>query len=78
MLLVAGVMGVFISVDLFLLFFFYELAIFPMYILIAGWGWKDLREYAAMKLTLYILVGSVVSLVGWYRNGVVCLTIFPH
>jgi len=64
MLLVAGVMGVFISIDLFLLFFFYELAIFPMYILIAGWGWKDLREYAAMKLTLYILVGSVISLVG--------------
>lgn len=64
MLLVAGVMGVFISVDLFLLFFFYELAIFPMYILIAGWGWVKLREYAAMKLTLYILVGSVVALVG--------------
>ena len=64
MLLVAGVMGVFISVDLFLLFFFYELAIFPMYILIAGWGWVKLREYAAMKLTIYILVGSVVALVG--------------
>lgn len=64
MLLVAGVMGVFISIDLFLLFFFYELAIFPMYILIAGWGWVKLREYAAMKLTLYILVGSVISLVG--------------
>lgn len=64
MLLVAGVMGVFISVDLFLLFFFYELAIFPMYILIAGWGWVELREYAAMKLTLYILIGSVISLVG--------------
>jgi NADH-quinone oxidoreductase subunit M len=64
MLLVAGVMGVFISVDLFLLFFFYELAIFPMYILIAGWGWVKLREYASMKLTLYILVGSVISLVG--------------
>jgi NADH-quinone oxidoreductase subunit M len=64
MLLVAGVMGVFISVDLFLLFFFYELAIFPMYILIAGWGWVKLREYAAMKLTLYILIGSVVALVG--------------
>lgn len=64
MLLVAGVMGVFISVDMFLLFFFYELAIFPMYILIAGWGWVKLREYAAMKLTLYILVGSVVALIG--------------
>lgn len=64
MLLVAGVLGVFLATDLFLLFFFYELAIFPMYLLIAGWGWVKLREYAAMKLTLYILVGSVVALVG--------------
>ncbi len=64
MLLVAGVYGVFVALDLFLLFFFYELAIFPMYLLIAGWGWVKLREYAAMKLTLYILIGSVVALVG--------------
>jgi NADH-quinone oxidoreductase subunit M len=64
MLLVAGVFGVFVSIDLFVLFFFYELAIFPMYLLIAGWGWVKLREYAAMKLTLYILIGSVVALVG--------------
>ena len=62
--LVAGVYGVFISIDLFLLFFFYELALFPMYILIAGWGWVKLRQYAAMKLTLYILVGSVFALIG--------------
>ena len=64
MFLVAGVYGVFVSVDMFLLFFFYELAIFPMYILIATWGWVKLREYASMKLTLYILVGSVVALIG--------------
>jgi NADH-quinone oxidoreductase subunit M len=64
LLLVAGVYGVFISIDMFLLFFFYELSIFPMYLLIAGWGWIKLREYAAMKLTLYILIGSVVALVG--------------
>ncbi|HRF93842.1 MAG TPA: NADH-quinone oxidoreductase subunit M [Aggregatilineales bacterium] len=64
LLLVAGVYGVFVAVDLFLLFFFYELAIFPMYLLIAGWGWVKLREYAAMKLTLYILIGSVVAFVG--------------
>ncbi len=64
MLLVAGVYGVFMAIDIFLLFFFYELAIFPMYLLIAGWGWVKLREYAAMKLTLYILIGSVVALVG--------------
>ena len=64
MFLVAGVYGVFIAVDLFMLFFFYELSIFPMYLLIAGWGWVKLREYASMKLTLYILVGSVFALVG--------------
>ncbi|HEX3049217.1 MAG TPA: hypothetical protein VHP83_01070, partial [Aggregatilineaceae bacterium] len=38
LLLVAGVLGVFIAVDLFVLFFFYELAIFPMYFLIVIWG----------------------------------------
>ncbi len=76
MLLVAGVMGVFISLDMFLLFFFYELAIFPMYILIAGWGWVKLREYAAMKLTLYILIGSVVALVGAIAMVVTAATYF--
>lgn len=64
LLLVAGVYGVFVALDLFMLFFFYELAIFPMYLLIATWGWVQLREYAAMKLTLYILIGSVIALVG--------------
>ena len=63
MLLVAGVYGVFVALDLFLLFFFYELSIFPMYILIATWG-STRKEYAAMKLTLYLLVGSIVALVG--------------
>lgn len=64
LLLVSGVYGVFVAMDLFVLFFFYELAIFPMYLLIATYGWVKLREYAAMKLTLYILVGSVVALIG--------------
>jgi NADH-quinone oxidoreductase subunit M len=35
-----------------------------MYLLIAIWGWKVTREYAAMKLTLYLFIGSVVALVG--------------
>ncbi len=64
LLLVAGVYGVFMAMDLFVLFFFYELAIFPMYLLIATYGWVKLREYAAMKLTLYILIGSVVAFIG--------------
>ena len=59
-----GVFGVFVSLDLFMLFFFYEIAVFPMYLLIVIWGWVQTREYAAMKLTLYLFIGSVVSLVG--------------
>ena len=47
-----------------MLFFFYEIAVFPMYLLIAIWGWIKTREYAAMKLTLYLFIGSVISLVG--------------
>jgi NADH-quinone oxidoreductase subunit M len=63
-ILASGVFGVFVSLDLFMLFFFYEIAVFPMYLLIAIWGWVVTREYAAMKLTLYLFIGSVVSLVG--------------
>ncbi|MCZ2115567.1 MAG: NADH-quinone oxidoreductase subunit M [Anaerolineae bacterium] len=65
MLLVAGVHGVFIAVDGFMLFFFYELAVLPMYVLIVVWGWKERREYAAMKLTLYLLIGSFISLIAF-------------
>ncbi len=63
-ILASGVFGVFTSLDLFMLFFFYEIAVFPMYLLIAIWGWIKTREYAAMKLTLYLFIGSVVSLIG--------------
>jgi NADH-quinone oxidoreductase subunit M len=62
--LASGVFGVFASLDLFMLFFFYEIAVFPMYLLISIWGWVKTREYAAMKLTLYLFIGSVVSLIG--------------
>jgi NADH-quinone oxidoreductase subunit M len=63
-ILASGVFGVFVSLDLFMLFFFYEIAVFPMFLLIVIWGWIKTREYAAMKLTLYLFIGSVISLVG--------------
>mgnify|MGYP005851417737 CR=1 FL=1 len=63
-ILASGVFGVFVAQDLFMLFFFYEIAVFPMYLLISIWGWVKTREYAAMKLTLYLFIGSVISLVG--------------
>jgi len=72
-ILATGVFGVFVALDLFGLFFFYEIAVFPMYLLIAIWGWQVTREYAAMKLTLYLFIGSVFSLVGalamYYVSG---------
>ena len=63
-ILATGVFGVFVALDLFGLFFFYEIAVFPMFLLISIWGWKVTREYAAMKLTLYLFIGSVIALIG--------------
>src|SRR3990172_1072869 len=72
-ILAPGVFGVFVGLDLFHLLFFYEIAVFPMYLLISIWGWPVTREYAAMKLTLYLSIGSVVALVGilamYYASG---------
>lgn len=66
-LLVAGVYGVFISQDLFFLFFWYEVAVLPMYLLIAIWGASSdfgtfvrTKEYGAMKLVMYLVAGSVL------------------
>jgi NADH-quinone oxidoreductase subunit M len=62
--LAASVFGVFASLDLFLLFFFFELAVFPKYLMIVMWGSPKTKEYGGMKLTLYLFIGSVVALVG--------------
>jgi len=82
LVLVTGVFGVFVSLDLFVFFLFYEIAVLPMYLLIGIWGssghvrpqglfgWAfgrtgvGTKEYAAMKLTLYLLFGSAFILVG--------------
>ena len=58
-----GVYGVFISIDLFTLFVFFEIAVIPMYLLIGIWG-SGPREFAAMKLTLMLMGASAVLLVG--------------
>lgn len=62
-LLSVGVFGFFISVDLFSMFMFYEIALIPMYLLIGVWG-SGKKEYAAMKLTLMLMGGSALLLVG--------------
>jgi NADH-quinone oxidoreductase subunit M len=60
-LLATGVFGFFISIDLFTMFLFYELAVIPMYLLIGIWGTGP-KEYSAMKLTLMLMGGSALLL----------------
>lgn len=62
-ILSTGVYGFFISIDLFTMFVFYEIAVIPMYLLIGIWG-SGPREYSAMKLTLMLMGASAVLLVG--------------
>ncbi len=70
-LLSIGVFGFFISIDLFTMFMFYEVALIPMYLLIGIWG-TGRKEYSAMKLTLMLMGGSaflMLSIIGIYYNG---------
>ena len=62
-LLRTGVFGFFISVDMFTMFMFYEVALIPMYLLIGVWG-TGAKEYAAMKLTLMLMGGSALLIIG--------------
>ena len=62
-LLSTGVYGFFISIDLFTMFMFYEVALIPMYLLIGYWG-SGKKEYAAMKLILMLMGGSALIIVG--------------
>lgn len=58
-----GLMGVFASVDIFFFYFFHELALIPTFIMVGIWGGRD-RNYAAMKMTIYLTVGAMLSLIG--------------
>lgn len=72
LLLTTGVYGVFVALDLFLFFVFYELAVLPMYLLIGVWG-STRKEYGAMKLTLFLMAGSALAILGmlglYYGSG---------
>jgi len=62
-ILSTGVFGFFISIDLFTLFVFYEIAVIPMYLLIGIWG-SGPKEFSAMKLTLMLMGASAILSVG--------------
>ncbi|MDQ8202654.1 NADH-quinone oxidoreductase subunit M [Pelagicoccus sp. SDUM812003] len=58
-----GLMGVFASIDIFFFYFFHELALIPTFVMIGVWGGRD-RGYAAMKMTIYLTLGAMLSLAG--------------
>lgn len=77
-LLSTGVYGFFISIDMFTMFMFYEVALIPMYLLIGVWGSGN-KEYAAMKLTLMLMGGSALLILGilgiYYFSGATTMDI---
>jgi len=70
LMLEVGIIGVFLSLDLFLFFLFWEVMLIPMYFLIGIWG-HERRIYAAVKFVLYTMAGSILMLVGilWLYNA---------
>lgn len=66
LLLITGVMGTFLATDLFIFFLFYEVVVIPIYLLVIMFGSSKrvTKEYAGMKLTIYLLIGSAFLLVG--------------
>ncbi|RNC29367.1 MAG: NAD(P)H-quinone oxidoreductase chain 4 1 [Candidatus Dichloromethanomonas elyunquensis] len=68
--LTAGVMGAFVATDLFIFFLFYEVVVIPIYLMVIVWGSGSktrqtvTKEYAGMKLTIYLLIGSAFLLAG--------------
>jgi NADH-quinone oxidoreductase subunit M len=72
LLLETGMLGVFVSLDLFLFFVFWEAMLIPMYLIIGVWGGSN-RIYAAVKFVLYTMVGSALMLVAilalYYQHG---------
>ena len=63
LVMLSGLMGVFSSIDIFFFYFFHELALIPTFIMVGIWGGRD-RSYAAMKMTIYLTLGAMLSLIG--------------
>lgn len=64
MLMTGGILGAFVSLDVFFLYFFHELALVPTFIMIGVWGRGEGRQSAAFQITLYLTLGALVALIG--------------
>jgi len=76
LLLETGVLGSFLSLDLFVFFIFFEIVLVPMYFLIAGWGYAE-RIYAATKFFLFTMFGSAFMLVGIVATVIIAQRSMP-
>ena len=64
LLMAGGIMGAFMSLDVFQMYFLHELALVPTFIMIGVWGRGKNRDYAAYKITLYLSLGALIALAG--------------
>ena len=59
-----GILGAFMSLDLFFFYFFHELALVPTFIMIGVWGRGEQKNYATFQITLYLSIGALLALIG--------------
>jgi NADH-quinone oxidoreductase subunit M len=64
LVMTGGILGAFASLDLFIFYFFHELALVPTFIMIGVWGRGKDKNYATFKITLYLSLGALIALVG--------------
>ncbi len=64
LIMAGGILGAFASLDLFLFYFFHELALVPTFIMIGVWGRGERKNYATFQITLYLNLGALLALVG--------------
>jgi len=64
LIMIGGILGTFMSIDIFFFYFFHELALVPTFIMIGVWGRGEDKNYATYKMTLYLTLGALVALAG--------------
>src|SRR6185503_7901578 len=64
LLMIGGILGAFVSLDLFFFYFFHELALVPTFIMIGVWGRGEQKNYATFQITLYLSIGALIALLG--------------
>ena len=64
LVMMGGILGAFMSLDLFFFYFFHELALVPTFIMIGVWGRGEKKNFATFQITLYLSIGALLALIG--------------